>query len=40
MHVDRVVLGWHQANTPLLVDGPPITLAAPNTVLRRGDGDR
>lgn len=27
-------LGWHHANTPLLVNGPPITLAAPNSVLR------
>jgi hypothetical protein len=35
-----VILRWHQANTPLLVDGPQITLSAPNTVLRPGDGDR
>ena len=35
-----VELGWHHANTPLLAEGQPITLAAPNTVLRRGDGDR
>ena len=36
-----VVLRWHHANTPLLVDGrAPIALVTPNTVLRRGDGDR
>jgi hypothetical protein len=33
-------LGGHHANTPLLVNGPPIALAAPNSVLRRGEGDR
>lgn len=35
-----MVLGWHQANTPLLMEGPPIALAPSNAVLRRGDGDR
>lgn len=44
----RVVLGWHYTNTPGLIkdqvtvalDGSAITLAAANTVLRLGNGDR
>ena len=31
---------WHCAHTLALVEGTPIVLTPPNTVLRTGDGDR
>lgn len=34
------LLSGHYANTLPLIVGEPITLSPPNTVLRRGDGDR
>jgi hypothetical protein len=34
------VLGGHYANTLPLITGEPIVLSPPNTILRRGDGDR
>ena len=37
---EMAVPPWHCANTLALVEGPPILLNPPNTVLRTGDGDR
>jgi hypothetical protein len=39
-HHTRVPPTWQSANTVALIEGPPIVLNPPNTVLQRDRGDR